>query len=71
MMAQFLSIRLRTVGMGMNHPVVCSDWWGPMAEEVLRAEGLPYETWDRAQMERELKAGVRMATAKGRAKLSV
>ena len=31
-MAQFLSIRLRTVGMQMDHPVTCSKWWGPIAE---------------------------------------
>eukprot|EP00934_Nitzschia_sp_Nitz4_P002289 Nitzschia sp. Nitz4//scaffold276_size25055//7976//9750//NITZ4_008339-RA/size25055-augustus-gene-0.14-mRNA-1//1//CDS//3329545319//2289//frame0 len=51
-MAQFMSIRLRSLAMGMNHPIRCSDWWGPIAEEVLREEGHPYESWDRAKMER-------------------
>ena len=32
-MAQFMSIRLRSVALGMNHPVKCSEWWGPIAEE--------------------------------------
>lgn len=49
-MAQFMSIRLRSVAMGMNHPVKCSEWWGPIAEESLRKEGLPYESWDYDQM---------------------
>ena len=51
-MAQFMSIRLRSLALGMNHPVRCSDWWGPMAEEVLRQEGLPYESWTLEQMEK-------------------
>ena len=46
-MASFMSIRLRSLALGMNHPVRCSDWWGPMAEEILINEGLPYESWDR------------------------
>lgn len=46
-MANFLTIRLRSVGMQMGHPVVCSNYWGSKAEEVLRAEGLPYEQWNR------------------------
>lgn len=45
-MAQFMSIRLRSLALGMNHPVRCSDYWAPIAEEVLRQEGLPYESWD-------------------------
>lgn len=49
-MAQFMSIRLRSLALGMNHPVKCSDWWGPIAEEMLRKRGLPYETWDHDQM---------------------
>ena len=49
-MAQFMSIRLRSLALGMNHPVKCSDWWGPIAEDTLRKSGLPYETWDREQM---------------------
>ena len=49
-MAQFMSIRLRSLALGMNHPVKCSDWWGPLAEETLKTEGLPYESWDYEQM---------------------
>jgi len=45
-MAQFMSLRLRSVALGMNHPVKCSNWWGPMAEKILEEEGLPYESWD-------------------------
>ncbi|KAG7344246.1 ABC1 family-domain containing protein [Nitzschia inconspicua] len=44
-MAKLMSIRLRALAMGMNHPVRCSDWWGGIAEEVLRQEGLPYNNW--------------------------
>lgn len=50
-MVQMLTIRLRALGLSMLHPVVCSDWWGPLALRILRAEGLPYETWDRRQLE--------------------
>jgi len=49
-MAQFMSIRLRSLALGMNHPVKTSEWWGPLAEEMLRKKGLPYETWDYDQM---------------------
>eukprot|EP00980_Cylindrotheca_fusiformis_P022721 scaffold9646_cov133-Cylindrotheca_fusiformis.AAC.4 len=49
-MAQFLSTRLRSVALGMNHPVRCSTWWGPIAEEVLRREGHPYESWTYEKM---------------------
>lgn len=45
-MASFMSIRLRSLALGMNHPVKCSDWWGPMAEKILKEEGHPYESWD-------------------------
>lgn len=45
-MASFMSIRLRSVAIGMNHPVKCSEWWGPMAEKILEEEGHPYESWD-------------------------
>ena len=45
-MAQFLSIRLRTVAMQMGHPVVCSNYWGELAEKVLEDEGLPYSYWN-------------------------
>lgn len=40
-----MSIRLRALALGMHHPVKCSDWFGPIAEEVLREEGLPYDDW--------------------------
>lgn len=49
-MAQFMSIRLRALALGMNHPIKCSEWWGNMAEEVLKKEGLPYDTWDYEQL---------------------
>lgn len=49
-MAQFMSIRLRSLALGMNCPIKCSEWWGPIAEEVLRKEGHPYETWDYDKM---------------------
>jgi hypothetical protein len=49
-MAQFLSIRLRALGLAVDHPITCSDWWGTMAEEALAAEGIPYEQWDEAQI---------------------
>ncbi len=45
-MAQFMSIRLRSLALGMNHPVRCSDYWAPIAEEVLAREGHPYESWN-------------------------
>jgi aarF domain-containing kinase len=44
-MVKLMSIRLRALALGMNHPVRCSDWWGPIAEEVLKREGLPYDNW--------------------------
>ena len=34
----FMSFRLRIVGLALNHPVVCSDWWGKIAEEELRTQ---------------------------------
>jgi len=49
-MASFMSIRLRSLALGMNHPVKCSDWWAPMAEQILKEEGLPYESWDYEQL---------------------
>eukprot|EP00939_MAST-03C_sp_MAST-3C-sp1_P001451 g1451.t1 len=60
-MAQFLSIRLRSVGMQMGHPVVCSATWGEIAERVLRDEGLPYESWDLARMEKINEGTLRIA----------
>lgn len=50
-MAQFLSIRLRSLALGMNHPIRCSEWWGPLAEQILKEEGLPYESWTYEMME--------------------
>jgi hypothetical protein len=43
---QFMSFRLRSLALGLNHPVRCSDYWGPIAEEVLKREGHPYVSWD-------------------------
>ncbi|KAL3895849.1 MAG: hypothetical protein SGARI_007328 [Bacillariaceae sp.] len=45
-MAKLMSIRLRALAMGMNHPIRCSNWWGPIAEQVLKDEGLPYDKWN-------------------------
>ena len=45
-MAAFMSFRLRIVGLALNHPVVCSDWWGSIAERELEREGVPYAMWD-------------------------
>lgn len=44
-MAQFLSIRLRAVGIAMNFPVQCHKYWAKEAEEALVKAGYPYETW--------------------------
>jgi len=49
-MAQLMSVRLRSLGLAMNHPITCSDVWGPMALAELEREGLPYETWTREQL---------------------
>mmetsp|Transcript_25235 Transcript_25235/g.50764 ORF Transcript_25235/g.50764 Transcript_25235/m.50764 type:complete len:83 (+) Transcript_25235:57-305(+) len=51
-MAQMMTVRLRALALSMNHPITMSDWWGPIAIEMLRREGHPYETWDRAKLER-------------------
>jgi aarF domain-containing kinase len=51
-MMQFLTIRLRSLALAMGHPITCSDWFGPLALQILRDEGLPYETWDKAQLEK-------------------
>ena len=42
-MFSFLSIRVRSLAPGMKHRVGCSDWWGTIAEQVLREEGLLYK----------------------------
>ena len=39
----FMSFRLRIVGLALNHPVVCSDWWGAIGERELAKAGVPYE----------------------------
>eukprot|EP00041_Stephanoeca_diplocostata_P020645 m.465737 g.465737 ORF g.465737 m.465737 type:complete len:203 (-) comp21629_c0_seq20:1231-1839(-) len=44
-MVNFMSIRLRSVGLAMNYPVVVSSFWGSIAERVLQEEGLPYDIW--------------------------
>mmetsp|Transcript_9378 Transcript_9378/g.15296 ORF Transcript_9378/g.15296 Transcript_9378/m.15296 type:complete len:553 (-) Transcript_9378:1214-2872(-) len=62
-MAQFLSIRLRGVGMAMNYPVSCVQWWGPIAEKELADAGLPYESWDTNMMLQTL--GNKTSIAKG------
>lgn len=38
MMVSFASFRLRGVGMGMNYPIACVNWWGPLAEQVRSAD---------------------------------
>jgi hypothetical protein len=45
-MTKLMSIRLRALAMGMNHPIRCSNWWGAIAEQVLKDEGLPYDGWN-------------------------
>lgn len=49
-MSSFMSIRLRALTLGMNHPVKCSEYWGEIAEQELNRMGLPYESWDEAQL---------------------
>lgn len=51
-LASFMSVRMRALTLGMNHPVKCSDWWGEIAEKELQRMGLPYETWDAEQFEK-------------------
>jgi len=46
----YKSVRLRALTLGMNHPVKCSEYWGEIAEQELNRLGLPYETWDEAQL---------------------
>ena len=54
-------VQLRAVGMQMNHPVVCSDWWGQIAEQVLEDEGLPYHTWTLEQLNKYIEGILNMA----------
>lgn len=63
-MAQFMSIRLRSLALSMNHPVRCSEYWGPMAEEILIEEGLPYETWDMKQLKKYTPKNLNMQSFK-------
>jgi len=51
-LASFMSVRLRSLTLGMNHPVKCSNYWGEIAEAELNRLGLPYETWDEAQLKK-------------------
>jgi len=51
-LASFMAVRMRSLTLGMNHPVKCSEWWGEIAEKELQRMGLPYETWDREQLKR-------------------
>ena len=44
------SVRLRALTLGMNHPVKCSEYWGEIAEQELDRLGLPYGSWDEAQL---------------------
>ena len=62
-MAQMMSIRLRSLALAMNVPVRCSDWWGPLALKILEKEGLPYEKWDAAMLEK-YKPEIRMQVNK-------
>ena len=62
-MVNFLSIRLRSVGLAMQHPVVCSAYWAPIAEEVLNEEGLPYEVWDLDLMQELTKDSLNMSSS--------
>ena len=37
------------MALAVDHPITCSDWWGPMAEQVLTAEG-KHHRWLPAQL---------------------
>jgi hypothetical protein len=62
-MVNFLSIRLRSVGLAMQHPVVCSTFWAPIAEKVLLDEGVPYEDWNLELMQDITKGEMRIASS--------
>lgn len=49
-LASFMSVRLRALTLGMNHPVKCSEYWGEIAEQELNRLGLPYESWNEEQL---------------------
>ncbi len=59
-MAQFLSIRLRSMFMQMGHPVRCSHYWGAVAEKVLEEEGCPYSVWNEAFAREIMKGDLRI-----------
>jgi aarF domain-containing kinase len=61
-MASFMSFRLRIVGLALNHPVVCSDWWGRIAEKELEREGVPYRMWTLDFMRELNSATINLAT---------
>ena len=63
-MSAFMSFRLRIVGLALNHPVVCSDWWAQIAERELEREGVPYQTWDLAFMRKLNEGTVNIASTK-------
>lgn len=50
MLASFMAVRMRSLTLGMNHPVKCSDWWGEIAEKELERIGLPYKSWNEEQL---------------------
>jgi aarF domain-containing kinase len=64
-MAQFLSMRLRSMAMQMGHPIRCSHYWGDYAEQVLREEGCPYEMWNEDFARQIIKDDIRMSSSKG------
>ncbi len=41
-MAVRVSVLLRSIGLMLNHPVSVAQAWAPIAEEVLRKEGVKY-----------------------------
>ena len=51
-LASFMAVRMRSLTLGMNHPVKCAEWWGDIAEKELQRIGLPYESWDLEQLEK-------------------
>ena len=59
-MVGFMSFRMRVVGLALNHPIVCSDWWGKIGEAELEKAGVPYESWDLPLM-KEMASEVRIA----------
>ena len=59
-MVQFLSMRIRALGMQLGHPVVCSTYWGQLAEQVLQEEGYPYDKLTDEQLAK-LNEGVNIA----------